>query len=95
MDEVELGFGAMCGDRVFGGCVNVPACEVDCLVVVGEARVVCKVVFFVGNRKGRPEAPVVEVAFEGAIVVEGGFVRNRGAVLETKTYGDLMTAGVT
>lgn len=95
MDEVELRFGAVGGYGVFGGGMDVPTGEVDGLVVVREAWIAGEVVLFVRNGEGRAETPVVEVAFECAVVVECGLMVDRRANFEPKAYGHLVAAHMT
>lgn len=69
--KMKFSFGAVCGYGVFGRGVDVPTSEVKGCVVVCEAGQGGVVAFIVRESEGWTEAPVVEVAFEVAAVVEG------------------------
>lgn len=71
MHEVELSFAAGAVDAVVGGRVDMPAFEVDGIIVVGDARVL-RVVVVVGNAnsESRSVSPVVKVSSSRTVVVE-------------------------
>lgn len=71
----------MCGNCMLGWGMDVPACEVEGGVVVCEAGQAGVVVFFVGEGESGTEAPVVEVTFEVAAVIESRLARQGWAVL--------------
>ena len=80
VDKMELGFATVTTYRVIGWGVNVPALEVDGLVVVGEVWVGRPVnvflccVLIMCNGEGGTVTPVVEVTRDAAVVLESRHV---------------------
>lgn len=80
MDEMEFGFAAVATDGMVGWGVDVPALEVNGLVVVGEAwvggpvNVFLRCILIVCNGESRTVAPVVEVTGDATVVLESRHV---------------------
>ena len=80
VDEMELGFAAITTNGMISWGVNVPALEVDGLVVVGEAWVRCPINLslyyglLVSDSECGSVAPVVEVTGDAAVVLELGYM---------------------
>jgi len=108
MHEVQFGFGAVDLHTVVGGCVDMPADEVDgfvdAVVFEGEVRGVevdgavdCLRAFGAagfGEAEGWAVAPVVELAGHVACVVEAGEVGGTEALLEVERDWGLLGAGL-
>lgn len=79
MDEVHFGLAAIAVDRVVGRGVDVPAFQIECLVVVRKAWMRCPIAVM-SKRECRAIAPVEEVTRSFARVVEGWYVVERETV---------------
>lgn len=82
--EVKLGAGAIVVDRMVSWGVDVPANEVDSLIVVAQGRVVSVDPLGVLNRKSRAISPVPKVPDRLVGIIESGDVVQRETVVEAE-----------
>lgn len=82
--EVKLGAGAIVVYRMVSRGVDVPANEVDSLIVIGQRGVVSIDSLGVLHRKSRAISPVPEVSDRLVGIIESGDVVQRKTVVETE-----------